>query len=279
MFETVKKIWQKSWWSKLLLVAGAIFLWPLTLGIGASLLLLKRIKSPLIKWVVVLPVFLFSLLFNIAWISTIVSPSPAQKEDQKATATVSSQPVSSPAAQTKRNELPQQIQTPKPSEPPTKTEAAPTIPPTSNLKNIDLKKLFSEIDNAKPDDIIFSVDTDSGHIQAHREDENENMWVVIEIMNRWPEVMVEFSLKNITRNFLYDVYHSEYNIKQAGITINGSSGRYYRVFLGFNQARTLTDEDWKYLMPSNFYEWIKEAETSRNEEDRANATFVEENIK
>lgn len=137
-----------------------------------------------------------------------------------------------------------------------------------------LKQLYKKMNQATEDDIIVSVDTENGFIQATHQDDGS--WIVIQIVNSWPEVMVDFSLKSIARNFIYEVYHSGYTIKQAGITINGPSHKYFRIFVGFNQVKNLSEDDWKYLLPTNFYNWVKQVETSREEPDRSSATFIEE---
>lgn len=278
----LKAFWKKAWWSKIILaiicMGLVLYFWPFLLGGILSFLIILKIKSVKLQWSLIVPIVAVTLFFGSAWFSALISPTKI-KNDSVAVSTPSQtpiQPTQTPQATIKPTPTPSQTSVPTLTPTPT---AAPAKTPKSNIENNDLRKLFNEIDNANPDDIIFSVETNSGHIQAHRDDESENRWIVIEIMNRWPEIMVEFSLKSIARDFIYQVYHSGYKIKQAGITINGGSGKYYRVFLGTNQAKTLTEEDWKYLLPSNFYNWIKEVETSRNEEDRANATFLEENIK
>ncbi len=162
-----------------------------------------------------------------------------------------------------------------------KGSTTPTLTPTntpvpSPIKTDDyLNQLYGEMNKATSNDITVSVDTDRGFIQATRQ-ENEGWWVV-QIMNWWPEFGAGFAIKSITRDFIYQVYHSDKNIKQVGITIQ-SGGKYSRAFVGINQAKKLKEDDWQYLQATNFYNWIKEVETSREEPDRANATFLEENL-
>lgn len=162
-----------------------------------------------------------------------------------------------------------------------KPSSTPTLTPTNTPSPIPTKtndylnQLYDEMDKSTPDDIIVSVDTDRGFIQATRQDDGG--WWVVQIMNWWPEFGANFAIKSITRDFIYQAYHSDKDIRQVGITIQGG-GKYSRAFVGVNQASKLKEDDWQYLQPTNFYNWIKEVVTSREESDRADATFLEENL-
>lgn len=109
--------------------------------------------------------------------------------------------------------------------------------------------------------------------------QSDGSWVVTNIINDWPELSAETFVKEWVRNFMYEVYHSGYQIKQVGVTITAPRhiGKYVRAWLGVNQAKTITNDYWN-MGPTNFYNWLIDVETSRDEPNRANRTFVEDNL-
>lgn len=253
--ESIKNTWKKGKTAKIVMIILGVLFWPITLLILCAVLY-YRFNKPLKRWVAISILLLLTLPVTIGWISGISS---SFSNDSKQ-AFKSGYEVGTTIG--------------KPSSTPTST---PTNTPTPTLSKTDdyLNQLYGEMEKATLDDIIVLVDTDRGFIQATRHDDGG--WWVVQIMNWWPEFGANFAIKSITRNFIYQVYHSDKNIKQVGITIQ-SGGKYSRAFVGANQAKKLKEDDWQYLQPTNFYNWIKEVETSREESDRANATFLEENL-
>lgn len=158
------------------------------------------------------------------------------------------------------------------------TTPTPTVEPspTPSEKDTYLKELFEKMVNVGPDRTAY-VTTNNGHIQAIKQE--DGTWIVTKIVNNWPEIFAGTSVKNVALEFISAMYHSNYPVKQVGVTITSSesTGKYFRAFLGANQAKLLKEEDWK-MGPSNFYNWLKDVETSRNESDRANRTVVEDNL-
>lgn len=150
---------------------------------------------------------------------------------------------------------------------PTSTPGAGTSPALSMTP----EETFSEIAREKAGGKYASV-------QALKQE--DGYWVVTAVVNSWPELFASNTVKLWAFNFISGVYHTDYPIKQAGITINSpiSEGKFFRVFLGLNQSGVLTEDDWKAFSQSTFYDWLKSVQTNRNETDRANRTFLEENL-
>lgn len=147
----------------------------------------------------------------------------------------------------------------------------PEIPtPTAVSETTNPEDLFSEIGK--------KYAGDDGRVSSIKKDDDE--WIVTIVINNWPEIMGEFGAKTWGRNFIYDVYHSGIPIKMAGVTVNSpkSIDKYLRVFVGNNYAKKLSDDDWKYLLPTNFYRWVTDNETSREVTDKANEMVVESNF-
>jgi hypothetical protein len=160
-----------------------------------------------------------------------------------------------------------------PTKPEVRAEATkePEIPtPTVTPQTTNPEDLFSEIGN--------KYAGDDGRVSSIKKGDGE--WIVTIVINSWPEIMGEFGAKTWGRNFIYDVYHSGISIKMAGVTVNSpkSIDKYLRVFVGSNYAKKLSDDDWKYLMPTNFYRWVTDNETSRNVND-AEKMVIESNFK
>ncbi len=67
-----------------------------------------------------------------------------------------------------------------------------------------------------------------------------NRGLLVNIVNSWPESFVGTAVKLWAYNFMNEVYHSGYPIKQVGVTVNStkSIGKYFRAFLGVNQVKT-----------------------------------------
>jgi len=165
------------------------------------------------------------------------------------------------------------VATIEPTKPEVKIEATkePEIPtPTVIPKATNPEDLFSEIGK--------KYAGDDGRVSSIKKGDGE--WIVTIVINSWPEIMGEFGAKTWGRNFIYDVYHSGIPIKMAGVTVNSpkSIDKYLRVFVGNNYAKKLSDDDWKYLMPTNFYRWVTDNETSRNVND-AEKMVIESNFK
>ncbi len=154
------------------------------------------------------------------------------------------------------------------------TEVVATqAPMEAESSDSQLTDLFSQMDEGGDSTGTAYVSGGDTTIQAIKQ--GDDTWVVTKIYKGWPEAFADFGVKTMTYDFIREIYASKFSIKQAGMTINGSGGKFYRAFLGSNQASA--DSEWKSYGPSNFYNWIKGIETSR-EEDRANATFIEENL-
>lgn len=161
------------------------------------------------------------------------------------------------------------------------TELIPTIKKEvesqkNNENDMDLEKLYSQMRNPGWTNTAL-VNTEDGSIQAIKQD--DDTWVVIKIVDNWPPVMADFGVKLLSLNFIRDIYHSEFPIKQAGINVRAPKhiGKYYRAFLGANQAKTINEELWKTFSTSTFHNYLIDISTGR-EEDKANSTFVETNI-
>lgn len=141
----------------------------------------------------------------------------------------------------------------------------------SQTPSMTAEETFSEIAREKAGGENITV-------QALKQE--DGYWVVTAIVNKWPELFGGNTVKLWAFNFISGVYHTEYPIKQAGITINSSKveGKYFTAFLGLNQAGSLTEDDWRAFSQTTFYNWLKSVQTGRDETDRANRTFIEENI-
>jgi hypothetical protein len=147
-------------------------------------------------------------------------------------------------------------------------EIPPTITPTKEhvteqSADSDLQDLFTQMDIGGDGGTAY-VSTEYGHIQAIRQ-------------NSWPDAFVDFGVKTMTFEFIRNIYLSKYPIQQAGMTINGPTGKYYRAFLGRTQAQALNAEDWKSYTPTPFYTWMKSVQTNINE-PRENRTVIEEKL-
>lgn len=269
--EIIKNLWQKAWWTKLILVGLGflgLFFWPFVIGGGVSYFLATKIKNFLLKWFLILPILGFSIFFGTAWVAAFISPSPPKKE----VAVVSSptpQATESPSPTQAPSPLPSPTRTPTPiptKEPTPKLTEKPTPTPTP-----DHQEIFSKIAREE-------AGGEETMVSAIQQEDGE--WVVVNVVNKWPELFAGTAVKLWALNFISGVYHSGYPIKQVGITVNSpkSIGKYFRAFLGKNQANTLTEDDWKSFSASPFYTWLKDVETSRDEPDRANRTFVEDNL-
>ena len=151
---------------------------------------------------------------------------------------------------------------------------SPTAVPTS-IEEVGkpLSNLFSQMKAGGDQTGTVYIETDDGNLQAIKQ--ADGTWLVTKIHNRWPEFFVSDSVKRMSYDFIRDIYNSGYSIKQAGVTINGSGGKYYRAFLGVNQSNT--NAEWKEYGPTNFYNWMKSVETTIDE-PRENRTVIEENI-
>lgn len=89
--------WQKTWLSKLILIGLGLFLWPFVIGGGISYLLARKIRNSLLKWILVLPILGFSILFGTSWVMAITSPQ-AYKPKPKSFTLVTLSPTSSPSS-------------------------------------------------------------------------------------------------------------------------------------------------------------------------------------
>ncbi|MFZ5366503.1 MAG: hypothetical protein ACOZBZ_04435 [Patescibacteria group bacterium] len=266
--EIIKNIWQKAWWTKLILIGLGLFFWPFVIGGGVSYFLATKIKNFLLRWLLILPILGFSILFGTAWVMAITS-SETYKSKPKPVTLATPSPTPSPS--------PSPSPTPAPVSSPTPT-LTPTIEPTPKptekptpTPTPDPQEIFSKIAREE-------AGGEETMVSAIQQEDGE--WVVVNIVNKWPELFAGTTVKLWALNFISGVYHSGYPIKQAGITVNSpkSIGKYFRAFLGKNQANSLTEDDWKSFSASPFYTWLKDVETSRDEPDRANRTFVEDNL-
>lgn len=92
----VLRFWQKAWWSKLILVGLGFFIWPFVVGGGISYLLANKIKSPLLKWLLIFPIIGSSIFFGTAWVAAFILPSQPKKEVAVITSPTPSTQVISP---------------------------------------------------------------------------------------------------------------------------------------------------------------------------------------
>lgn len=76
----ILRFWKKAWWSKLILAGLGFFIWPFVVGGGISYLLASKIKSPLLKWLLIFPVLGSSIFFGTAWIAAFILPSQPKGE-------------------------------------------------------------------------------------------------------------------------------------------------------------------------------------------------------
>lgn len=111
--------------------------------------------------------------------------------------------------------------------------------------------------------------------------EEEAQWVVINTVTGGPELGLS-GAKSIVRDFIFGVYASGLPIKQAGVTITSGTGKYYRAYVGVNQAKLESPETWSKpsseVGPTIFYDWLKKVQTGRNDQDLANSTYLETNL-
>lgn len=238
--------WYKSWWGILIL----ILFWPVSLSYFVwNQKFSVRIKAGII--IAIWLVFVYTVSLTRSSTSSInEQDSPVNNSQLAATTGTAHTKVENP------------------------TSPVTSGKPQPENNNEYTAELFKQMENVGSDKTAY-VTTDTGHIQAVQQDDGS--WVVVKIQNNWPEFAADFGVKSISYEFIRALYNSEYPIKQAGTTINGPEGKYYRAFLGSNQAMELTEEDWK-IGPSNFYKWLKSVSTSISEQDRSNRTIIEENI-
>jgi len=200
-------------------------------------------------------------------------PKPVTLVTPSSTPSSSLSPSLTPVFELHPTDTPTFIPTIKPTIVPT---VKPTIRPTNSLTPTPQTVLESP--EQKFQEIGTKVAKESSVTALQQSD---GTWVVTNIINDWSELFIGTFVKGWVRNFMYEVYHSGYQIKQVGVTVNAPRhiGKYVRAWLGVNQAKTITDDYWEdYLSPTNFYNWLIDVETSRNEPDRANRTFVEDNL-
>lgn len=138
----IKKFWKKAWWSKLILVGLGFFVWPFAVGGGISYLLASKIKSPLLKWLLIFPVLGFSIFFGTAWVAAFISPSQPKKEVAV---------IASPTPQVAENPPPTtQVVSPLPSPSVAPTELTPTVKVTSPTPNGKANSYSYSYSNANP---------------------------------------------------------------------------------------------------------------------------------
>ena len=111
--------------------------------------------------------------------------------------------------------------------------------------------------------------------------EEDGQWIVISTVTGGPELGLS-GAKSLARDFIFGIYASGQPIKQAGITITSGTGKYYRAYVGANQAKVESADTWSKPItevgPTIFYDWLKKVQTGKNDLDLANSTYLETNL-
>jgi hypothetical protein len=235
---------KKSFWKTPLGILVAIFFFPFFLTYWVYI----QNWNPKVKWGLIGGFWLLAL------ISMVSNPS-YKKGYEAEQATVNTQTASN---QTN----------------PTQAPTAGTDEPSSDeAYDTALSDLFSQMEKGGDSTGTAYVTIQDGNIQAMKQP--DGTWLVTRIDNTFPELFAETGVKTMTYNFIKDIYSSKFPIKQAGMTINGTGGKYFRALLGANQASS--NKEWKSYGPTNFYKWMKSIETSVDE-PRENRTVIDENL-
>ena len=139
----------------------------------------------------------------------------------------------------------------------------------------------SQTQNKTPQQIFDEIGKEASEKSSVLAQEEEEQWVVINTVTGGPELGLS-GAKSIARDFIFGVYASGQPIKQAGITITSGTGKYYRAYVGANQAKLESADTWfkpsTEVGPTIFYDWLKKVQTGRNDQDLANSTYLETNL-
>ncbi|KKS11246.1 MAG: hypothetical protein UU67_C0079G0008 [Candidatus Daviesbacteria bacterium GW2011_GWB1_41_5] len=136
-------------------------------------------------------------------------------------------------------------------------------------------------ENKTPQQIFEEIGKKTSDKSSVLAQEEDGQWVVINTLTGGSELGLS-GAKSLARDFIFGVYASGLPINQAGITIASDTGKYYRAYVGANQAKLESPETWSKpsseVGPTIFYDWLKKVQTGRNDEDLANSTYLETNL-
>ncbi|HEB13913.1 MAG TPA: hypothetical protein ENI09_00675 [candidate division WWE3 bacterium] len=72
--ERIKRIWNKSWWAKVIGVVLIFFLWPFIVGWLLIRLVFRKFRNNRERWILAFAILLFFIPFGIGWLTVFFTP-------------------------------------------------------------------------------------------------------------------------------------------------------------------------------------------------------------
>lgn len=264
----VRTFWNKSKINKVIILVGAVIVWPVVL-LGASAYLYHKFDKPIVRWGSIALLLVATSPISAGWIGGITQSSTDDVVHEKTQKTESEGNCTGPDGKKmwlNKEDCEKFNNAWKNSE--VKQDNQGRQAPTSTPQPKDAFTVLSEIGKEVTDNSNISVfDNDDGTIDV--------------INNIVLTPGIEWGLDAYTRRWVTDylskTYTSGLPIRYALITIafTGTDRDAVRVGLGVNQAENITQEQWKETNPYDLCNWIKRVSTGENQDDYANSTFAD----